>query len=146
MHHTIQLSLTPAEWAGLRSRCAEFGMSREDILIQFIRDFGSAPRNGGSNERDLALAWAELGLRTLGAPPRTERARQRADRLRDQAYRATQEADAELRSQPTIVTEGSSHQGIEGDRKVRCHDGGSQVGASIQHPASYPMSTNALEQ
>lgn len=135
MNHTIQLTLTSAEWAGLQARCAQFGMSRERILLQFIRDFTGAPFNGGSNERGLAEGWADLGLRWLGNPPKTEKAMNRRDRLMEKAYREIERVEAEWRSRPPVVTGGSLPQGSEGDRKVAGDDGDSEVAASIQQPA-----------
>lgn len=107
-------------------------MSRERILLQFIRDFTGAPCNGGSNERGLAEAWADLGLRMLGTPPESEKAKNRRDRLVEAAYQAARREETEWRSRLPVGTGGTSPSGNEGDRKVAGDVGSTPVAASIQ--------------
>lgn len=146
MKRTIQLTLTEAEWAGLRARCAEFGMSRERILLQFIRDFTGAPCNGGSNECGLAQGWADLGLHMLGTPPKSKKAQDRRDRLMEAAYRAAQREEAEWRSRPPVGTGGTLPSGNGGDSNVAGDVGASKVAASIQQPANAVISAPVQRQ
>jgi hypothetical protein len=132
--NTIQLTLTDTEWLALRARCAEWGMSREELLIRFIRDFTGAPRNGGSDEREFAERWAERSLTFRGNPPKTEKAIMRAYRLREQAHLTiaaeNKKAADEWRSQQGATVCGATHRGGEGSRKAVCVDDGGPVAAS----------------
>lgn len=134
MPHEIKLTLTDSEWLGLRARCAEWGMSREELLIRFIRDFTGAPRNGGSDERMFAEQWATRSLTFRGNPPKSEKAILRAYRLREEAWRAidaeNKKARDEWMSQQGATVCGATHQGGEGSRKAVCVDDGGPVAAS----------------
>lgn len=92
MKTQITLNLTPAEAAGLRARCAEFGVSPEALLTRFICDLTGAPLNGGSDERDFATAWADRSL-WFGTPPKTVRAQQRLWRFQSDAWTASKQAE-----------------------------------------------------
>lgn len=92
MKTQITLNLTPAEAAGLRARCAEFGVSPEALLTRFICDLTGAPLNGGSDERDFAKAWADRSL-LFGIPPKTTRALHRWWRFQSDAWERIKQAE-----------------------------------------------------
>lgn len=89
----LTITLTPAQAAGLRARCAEFGMSPEALISRFISDLTGAVGNGGSDERDYAAAWAERSL-TFGRRPTSQRSLERYWRIQEAAFAAIRAEEA----------------------------------------------------
>lgn len=92
--------LTPAQAAGLRARCAEFGVSPEELIARFIADLTDTAGTGGSDERRRVDEWADRSL-TFGARPATPRAIQRLWRFRDAAYRVQRLAEVSATTRTT---------------------------------------------
>ena len=53
----ITVTLTTAEYLALRALAVECGLSSSEILQQFASDLAQSPRSGGSDEREMALAY-----------------------------------------------------------------------------------------
>lgn len=56
--HTLEVNLLAKEWDYLNRRAKEYGLSRSQLIEQFIKDFAGYRRNG-SDEEDAANAWYE---------------------------------------------------------------------------------------
>lgn len=56
--HHLTVELTPEEWQELREMAAEYGLSRSELVAQFIRDL-IGETGAGSDERRLAREWYE---------------------------------------------------------------------------------------
>ena len=54
--HYLAVFLLPEEWEYLGGKAAEFGLSRSQLIGQFVKDFAGYRRNG-SDEEKAAAAW-----------------------------------------------------------------------------------------
>jgi len=54
--HKLTVNLLDEEWEYLDMKAREYGLSRSQLIEQFIKDFAGYRRNG-SDEEDAAMNW-----------------------------------------------------------------------------------------
>lgn len=56
--HCLTVELTPEEWQELREKAEAYGLSRSELMEQFIKDLIGI-RRAGSDEERIAREWYE---------------------------------------------------------------------------------------